>query len=241
MLNKVHLDRDGFAISDKVFSEDDITSLDKLASNLKPFIGMCKRRGWVDNKDVHLTDIDWAYYWSETPHDNLFINDTIIPVLSNICDLLFEDHSWDWQLTNRYIISNYNHEYPVYPHLDAPYLWPQKLEVQMAKYLPKGPLSVTFMIPLIEFTPENGATGFVPGTHKYIYDTSDWNQVSEHRKTFFNDNFVQPSVPLGSFSCFYGNCMHSVMSNRTNSVRRGLIFRGIREDALKEMSKFGLG
>ena len=114
-------------------------------------------------------------------------------------------------------------------------------DVQMAKYLAKGLLSVTFMIPLIEFTIENGATGFIPGSHNYIHDTTDWDQVASHRQTFFNDNCVQPPVPLGSFSCFYGNCLHSVMPNKTNIVRRGIIFRAIRKDALNEMYRLELG
>lgn len=238
------LDKDGFAISDKVFDENDLRFLDRVESNLPPFVGMCKNRGWLDYYSLDYNDrknIDWAYYWSVTPNDNPFINDTILPTLSKVCDNLFEGPNWGWQLTNRYIISNYQHDYPVYPHYDAPYLWPQKLETQMAKYLAKGLLSVTFIIPLIEFTPENGATGFVPGTHKYIHDTTDWNLMQNHRQAFFNDNYVQPSVPLGSFSCFYGNCLHSVMPNKTNVVRRGIIFRAIRTDALNEMYRLELG
>jgi ectoine hydroxylase-related dioxygenase (phytanoyl-CoA dioxygenase family) len=97
------------------------------------------------------------------------------------------------------------------------------------------------MIPLISFTPENGSTGFVPGTHKYIYDTANWNEAKPHTRTFFNDNFVQPSVPLGGLSCFYGNCMHSVMPNKTDDIRRAIIFRAIRQDALNEMERLGLG
>ncbi len=241
MIDKFSLERDGFVVSEKVFSEDELRSLNNLASTIVPYIGMCKRKGWINNNEAHLPDIDWAYYWSETPDHNTYINETILPVLASICDDLLGVDNWGWQMTNRYIISNCQHDYPVYPHFDAPYLWPQKLDVQMAKYLEKGVLSLTFMIPLMEFVPENGATGFVPGTHNYIHDTIDWNESQLHRQTFFNDNCVQPEVPLGSFSCFYGNCLHSVMSNKTDVIRRGIIFRGIRNDALAEMSKFGLG
>jgi hypothetical protein len=31
------------------------------------------------------------------------------------------------------------------------------------------------------------------------------------------------------------------MSNTTDTVRRGIIYRGIRQDALDEMNKLGLG
>jgi hypothetical protein len=241
MIDKLYLEKHGFVISDKVFNQNELHSLNNVASNILPFVGMCKKRGWLDHEDDKTKDVDWAYYWSVTPENNPFINKTILPLLANVCDDLLGRDNWGWQLTNRYIISNYQHDYPVYPHLDAPYLWPQMPDVQMAKYLAKGLLSVTFMIPLIEFTVENGATGFIPGSHNYIHDTTDWDQVASHRQTFFNDNYVQPTVPLGSFSCFYGNCMHSVMSNKTNTVRRAIIFRGIRNDGIKEMTRLGLG
>ena len=44
-----------------------------------------------------------------------------------------------------------------------------------------------------------------------------------------------------SFACFYGNCLHSVMPNYTDEIRRGIIYRAIRQDALDEMERLGLG
>lgn len=235
------LERDGLTISDQVFDVDDLRVLNNIVSKLPPFIGHGNGR-WLDNEDVLKQDhINWAYNWSVTPTDNTFINETMLPLLEEVCDSVFEGQEWGWQMTNRYVMSNHRHEADLHPHLDAPYLWPQKLDCVMAKYLPKGILSVTFMIPLIDFTPENGATSFIPGSHKYLYETTDWNESRPYRDTFFKDNYVQPSVPLGSFSCFYGNTLHSVMPNRTDDVRRGIIFRGIRKDALEEMSRLGLG
>ena len=235
-----NLETYGFTVSDKVFDTHQMQQLNQLADDIPPFVGMDKNKGWMDPDGAKDKTNDWAYYWSVTPSDHFYINHTILPHLSRICDSVL-GVSWGWQLTNRYIMSNYKHDYPVYPHFDAPYIWPQKPEVQMAKYLPPGVLSVTFMIPLVDFTKINGATGFVPGTHKYLYDTADWDNSKKHLQTFFNDNVVQPSVPLGSFSCFYGNCMHSVMPNTIDSVRRGIIFRAIRQDALDDMNKLGLG
>ena len=238
-----NFDRDGFVISDKVFNETALTMLDDMASELPPDIGHSKTRGWLDGPDILniKEEIDWACHWSTTPTNEYYINEVILPTISEVCDELLGKNSWGWQLTNRYIISNYNNNYPYCPHIDAPYVWPQAPNIQMAKYLNKGTLSITFMIPLIEFTVENGATGFIPGSHKQFYDTSEWKERIEQRRAFFTDNFIQPHVPLGSFTCFHGNLMHSVMPNLSNVVRRGIIFRGIRNDALQEMDRLGLG
>ena len=238
------LDKDGIAIVDNAFNTEDLIAFNKVASKLPPFVGHGNGR-WLNDQDVlseaKIKNIDWAYHWAQTPKNNLFINTTMLPLLKSICDVLFGNKDWGWQLTNRYIMSNYKHDYPIQPHLDAPYLWPQKLECEMSKYLDKGPLSVTFMIPLVDFTIENGATAYVPGTHRYRYNTTNWNEEKPFYKAFFENNYVQPPVSLGGFGCFYGNVLHSIMPNKTNQIRRGIIFRGIRQDALNEMQKLNLG
>jgi len=243
------LEKDGLTIFKDMFDKDDMRSLNDMAKQLTPTIGNIRNKGWHNHIAVHklaetndlLTEVDWLYHWSQTPEDNQIINEKILPVLSNICDTVFDGEDWGWQMTNRYVMTNYKHELGVQPHLDAPYLWPQKLDCQMAKYLSPGPLSLTFMIPLIDFTPENGATAYVRGTHKYIWDTAKWNEAKPVNFQFFQDNYIQPSVEVGGFACFYGNCMHSIMSNSVDEPRRGIIYRGIRQDALDEMEKLGLG
>ena len=243
------LNNDGFAISEKVFDSQSIISLNSVASKLPPSVGMLQNFDWMNNEKVRaagddVINFNWAYYWSQIPEDNSYINDVIFPVLETTCNYIFHDKDWDWQLTNRYIISNCKHDCPVRIHLDAPYVWPQKPELRMDDYLEEGPLSITFMIPLIEFTPENGSTGYVPGTHKYKYDPKDMlrpNSEASPYDKFFEDNYVQETVSLGKFMCFYGNTMHSVMPNKSDVIRRGIILRAIRQDALDEMNKFGLG
>lgn len=241
---KETLDLMGFYISPPTFDPLEILKLNEMASEISPFVGTCKQRGWLDNYRIkELLDqddfIDWAYHWSKIPLDNPFINNTILPLFSNIADQLLEAE-WGWQETNRYIVSNYPQEQNLYPHFDAPYLWPHRQEVQLHRKFP-GKLSVTFMVPLIEFNNLNGATAFVPGTHKYLYDTAKWSEMEEFNRQFFMDNYYQAKVPLGSFSCFYGNCMHSIMPNRTSTIRRGIILRAIRKDVLDEMNTLGLG
>lgn len=235
-----NLEQDGLFIYENAFDADQMKALNNLP--MEPFVGNVRDKGWHNHEDVRKLegDVDWLYHWSKTPEDNDYINNTILPTLVNICDDFF-DGPWGWQDTNRYIMSNYKHDLDVQMHLDAPYLWPQRLSCQMAKMLPPGPLSLTFMIPLTDFTIENGATAYVPGTHKYIYDTAKWNEAKPVHNQFFADNYIQPEVSVGSFVSFHGGLMHSIMSNTTDTVRRGIIYRGIRQDALDEMNKLGLG
>ena len=239
------LKEDGLTIFKDMFNKEDMLALNDVASELPPFVGNVRNKGWHNWEDVQKLDpseeTDWLYHWAVTPEDNSIINNVVLPVITDISNTVFEDHEWGWQTTNRYIMSNLKHDMGVQPHLDAPYLWPQKLDCQMAKYLEPGVLSLTFMIPLTDFTPENGATAYAPGTHKYIWDTANWNEAKPVHFQFFQDNYIQPSVEVGGFACFYGNCMHSVMANQTDEIRRGIIYRAIRQDALDEMKRIGLG
>jgi ectoine hydroxylase-related dioxygenase (phytanoyl-CoA dioxygenase family) len=245
------LHNNGFQILYQMFDETALKDLNQVAATWQPTVGFSKTRGWLSEKDLIkefenkdlLKDIDWKTHWANIPA-NLFIDDVIIPALSAIANQVFDGKNWSWQKTNRYVISNYPHEGGIYPHFDAPYLNASKPHIQMAKYLDKGILSITFMIPLITFTPLNGGTGIVPGTHKFIYDTTEMlppDGDKNRHVQFFKDNYIQPIVPLGSLFCFYGNCMHSVMPNESDTVRRGIILRAIREDALDEMRRLGVG
>ena len=243
MVDFFELEDLGFAVSDKVFDRNEIISLNKVASKLQPFVGMLQNFEWMNPEKASQKNLDWAYYWSQIPEDNSYINDIILPTLSQVADKVFLD-DWGWQMTNRYIISNFKHDCPIRVHLDAPYVWPQKPELRMDDYLEEAPLSITFMIPLINFTKENGSTGYVPGSHKYRYDPRDLlrpdSEPSPYDR-FFEDNYMQADVECGKFMCFYGNTLHSVMPNRTDIPRRAIILRAIRQDALDEMNRMNLG
>jgi hypothetical protein len=238
--------RDGLAILDDQFDEGDLRDLNEVASKLPAFVGSNQDKQWLNDTQVEQIQteggvIDWRYNWAKTPEDNPFINNTILPTLTNVANIVFDGKPWGWQTTNQYIMSNYKHDTPIAPHFDAPYMWPQARDVQLAKTLPQGPLSLTFMVPLCDFTQDNGATAYVPGTHKHIYDTTLWRDMKAHMKLFFEDNYIQPSIPIGSVACFFGNCLHSVMPNTTDTARRGIIYRAIRHDALDEMTRLELG
>ena len=76
----------GYVISDKIFGDEDIASLNVIASKLNPSIGQSKQ-GWYNYLRLHeerdqgvdiLNDIDWSYFWSHTPLDNPIINEKIL-------------------------------------------------------------------------------------------------------------------------------------------------------------------
>jgi len=247
--NLTELKETGLTIFQDQFSLSDLTTVNNIASEIQPHVGLTAGGDWYNGWRMHeesetkdmLNDVNWAYHWCLTPEENPFIKDKLLPTLASVCDQAFEGRKWDWQKTNCYIMTNNRHDFGASPHFDAPYLWPQKPHIQMAKYLDEGPLSITFMVPLIDFTVENGATGYVTNTHKHIWDTEDWTETKQYMRKFFNDNYIQPEVPLGDFACFYGNVLHAIMRNNTDIPRRGIIYRAIRQDALDEMAKHELG
>lgn len=250
---KYVLQEDGFYECKNQFKKEAIKNLNSELSVLPPFVGNAHKVGWLNDtavKDLSKThdllkDIDWICNWSKTPTDNDFINKVILPKLVYISDKVFGYNNWGWQESNKYVVSNYPNAYSkneldenfLFPHMDAPYLWPQKLDVDIAKVLKPGPLSLTFIVPLIKFTKENGATSYVKGSNKFHWNTLHWNSAQSFLKQFLIDNSTQPEIDIGNFVCFSGNLIHSVTSNPSSDIRRGIIYRSIRNDALEEMKK----
>ncbi|HXY45320.1 MAG TPA: phytanoyl-CoA dioxygenase family protein [Acidimicrobiales bacterium] len=77
---------------------------------------------------------------------------------------------------------------------------------------PHAELVVNIMLPLVDFTPENGATRIVPGSHLWLNRRPDPNEPT-----------VAPSLKAGSALFFLGSLWHGGGANRTDGERLGVI------------------
>lgn len=84
------------------------------------------------------------------------------------------------------------------------------------------PLSVVSIIALTEFTPYNGATRVVPGSHAWddAYDAS----VQRYAIGEYEELATSASMPAGSAVTCLGTTLHGAGANRSTDVyRRGLV------------------
>ena len=75
-----------------------------------------------------------------------------------------------------------------------------------------------FILMLDDFRPENGATRFVPGSHRWLSAPED--TISELRADY--DPQVQACGPAGSLLIFNGSTWHDHSANRSDKPRRSL-------------------
>ena len=209
----------GFTVQQNAFDPEKIRELDQFAATVTPERGHLltdrKWMGWdaVEQLEDPFNDVDWAYYWTKQIYGNDIIENHIKPRLAECANAAFGEDNWEWHVTDFIVL------YPgmnwVRPHIDTPYRFN---EFKNDKEL----LGLQFMVMMCDFNENNGATGYVPGTHKYIID-SDSIFKNDVFCDFFLDNYKQYTAPTGSFVCWHPRLLHSTMPNRTNKIRRALL------------------
>jgi hypothetical protein len=92
-----------------------------------------------------------------------------------------------------------------------------KLHVDVQRDSADWPL-VGFILMVDEFRPENGATRFVPGSHRWLHSPDA--QFSEARGD--HPEQIQACGPAGSLLIFHGSTWHDHAANTSDEPRRSL-------------------
>jgi ectoine hydroxylase-related dioxygenase (phytanoyl-CoA dioxygenase family) len=219
----------GFTVHQDVFDPNIIRELEEYAQTMPPERGHDKNmqwHGWQECEQLEnpATDIDWAYYWThQIEHPHL---DKIKDSLKLCCDAAFGENNWNWHVQDFIVLHPGMNFYR--PHIDTPYRFP---EFRYSEEL----LGLQFMVMMCDFNEDNGATGYVPGTHKYFFDPVS---VSNDRmwKTFFADNYRQYTAGAGSFVCWHPRLLHSTMPNRTDKIRRALLLHAAEKKTQRKLN-----
>jgi len=219
----------GFTVHENVFDHDMIVNLDEYASTLQPQRGHDKNMKWygwnnVEDMKNPKEEIDWAYYW--TPHVNHPHIENIKHQLSPMADAAFGKNNWVWHVQDFIVLHPGMNFYR--PHIDTPYRFK---EFRYAE----GLLGLQFMVMMCDFTPDNGATGYVPGSHKYIYDAIHMRDNLKTWAPFFADNYQQYTARAGSFVCWHPRLLHSTMPNKSNEIRRALLLHAAEKKTARRL------
>ena len=223
------LNHTGFTVQRDAFDIDKINELNEFAETINPERGHTKDKkwiGWNQIKDIEnpKTEIDWAYYWTEQVQHPI-INE-MKNTLAQYADAAFGEHNWVWHVQDFIVLHPGMNFYR--PHIDTPYRFP---EFRYNQEL----LGLQFMVMMCDFNEHNGATGYVPGTHKYMFDPKSI-QDDKSWDTFYADNYQQYTANAGSFVAWHPRLLHSTMPNKSNKIRRALLLHAAEKTTSRRLS-----
>jgi hypothetical protein len=112
------------------------------------------------------------------------------------------------------IITNEPGNTHIKPHIDSPYRFPKWWDEDKL-------LGVQCILPLCEFTKENGGTGLLPNSHNTRWVVKD-SYAGKYNEEFLA-GVEQPKMTSGDALIYHPRTLHSTMPNNTDVPRRALL------------------
>lgn len=210
----------GFLILKNFVRQDLIRSIVNNEQNLIPDRGHgADNRYWPRDR-VNLCP-ELALWWSQQISQWPEVAD-ITDALVNKLGFLFEDT----QVYVADVITNTPKNKFIKPHIDSPYRfdeWHESFDL----------LGVQCIVPLGEFTKDNGATGLLPGSH-----LKNWVVKDSYRGVYnqeFLDSMIQAEMTMGDVLVYHPRVLHSTMPNNTNQNRRALLVHLTSKEMVKKL------
>ncbi len=223
------IEHEGFTVHREIFDLDKIKELNDYAATLTPERGHDKNKKWygwntVSKMAEPMSEVDWGYFWTARA-EHPYIEE-IKNALRPCVNATFGENNWVWHVQDFIVLQPGMNFYR--PHIDTPYRFK---EFRYSKEL----LGMQFMVMMCDFNEWNGATGYVPGTHKYYYDAIDMRDNSIGWEIFFNDNYKQYTAPAGSMVAWHPRLLHSTMPNKTTETRRALLIHAAEKTTARRL------
>jgi len=197
----------GYTVLKRWIPEEDLREISEI--ELSPLRGKTAQGLYWANSD-HTLRPDLALWWSQQVRDHPTVQKVAALCISAINAVFDRPRVYSADC----IVNTPANQQKVYPHLDTPYRFPQW-------HKSRDMLAVQFLIPLGEFTAENGATAVVENSHRYLWNINDlYTGVYDQ---WFLDNLKQVSMQPGDILVYNPRLLHSTMPNHTDKDRRALL------------------
>jgi hypothetical protein len=163
---------------------------------------------WADFHEGDRPEL--ALWWSQQIKDE----PALIPICDPCLDLSRSCFARPVVYSADIIVNTASNRSKVYPHQDTPYRFPQWSKC-------RDLLAIQFLIPLNDFTENNGATAVVSGSHRYQWNTDQL--YAGIYDSWFLDNLEQATMQVGDILVYNPRLIHSTMPNLTDSNRKALL------------------
>lgn len=211
----------GYAILYDLIPREEIRRLNELCDQTVPNRGERKEHGWTGRRIACETPPEqFVHYWSDNLETDQIplVRQLVEPFVSDV----FSGEKYTW-LNQDFHVVNPGSNYQL-AHVDTP---------QRHKVFSKITelLGLQIIIALDDFTVQNGATAFLPGSHRQIWECWDkrtWGQYDSLLKDA--PRFV---APRGSVLMYHTNTLHSTMPNYSLKPRRALLINVLHSKIVK--------
>jgi ectoine hydroxylase-related dioxygenase (phytanoyl-CoA dioxygenase family) len=217
----------GYHIEPNLISGDLLTNLSVSAATAAPARGRIKGKGRAAINETtnvpYTSDLEpWDHYWTEqmigNPDAYQYIN-----IVSPMFDCLIDD--WTVWRMDHHILNPGSTKINV--HMDIPYMYaPWHNDFNL--------VGLQCILTLDDFTEENGATCYLPGSHN-----NPLTETYAPRNQMVNDYVIEHGkrliAPAGSVIVYNGRMLHTMMPNNSDKPRKALLLNIVSKSILPEL------
>jgi len=174
----------------------------------------------------HDGEREYAVWWTTQPPREMW--EPVVWQLYNQINRLFGINEWDIHVVD--CISTRPSSNKVYAHIDTPYRFEEFAESYET-------LGVQIIIPLDDFTLENGGTAYLPGSSLERINYKDLEENREHYNHRLITEGQQFLAKPGDVLMYDGRTLHSTMPNNSNDFRSALLINALKSDIIPRVKE----
>jgi hypothetical protein len=174
----------------------------------------------------HDGEREYNVWWTTQPPREMW--EPVVWQLYNQINRLFGINEWDIHVVD--CISTRPSSNKVYAHIDTPYRFEEFAESYET-------LGVQIIIPLDDFTLENGGTAYLPGSSLERINYKDLEENREHYNHRLITEGQQFLAKPGDVLMYDGRTLHSTMPNNSNDFRSALLINALKSDIIPRVKE----
>ena len=218
---------------------DDNTGYVSIKELISPFVVKQFKLWAMNPANIHRGNaVNGVYYakhrkgreynvcWSKEPPREMW--QPIVDRLSTYINAMFKGKEWDIHIVDT--ITTRPGSAKIRAHIDTPYRFED-----FARTSNDELFGVQIIIPLDQFTLQNGATCILPGSHKsrFYYKDIEDNQ-EEYNNLLTTQGFQFVSNP-GDALIYNSRTLHSTMPNNSNEFRSAILINALDVNIIKRI------
>ena len=218
---------------------DDNTGYISIKEVIPPFVVQQFKLWAMNPANIHRGNaVDGVYYakhrkgreynvcWSKEPPREMW--QPIVDRLSTYINAMFKGKEWDIHIVDT--TTTRPGSTKIRAHIDTPYRFED-----FARTSNDELFGVQIIIPLDQFTLQNGATCILPGSHKsrFYYKDIEDNQ-EEYNNLLTTQGFQFVSNP-GDALIYNSRTLHSTMPNNSNEFRSAILINALDVNIIKRI------